>query len=143
MFRQPKEAVMMTRSTLTRTIAAFAASLVLIVATDGAQARRGDGTRVSSVTADHGVKAPGLRFTRGTRTFVNGIEAPMGTNAPARDPIVRDHSGPNGEGGVTVTSHPRQPNPCSGFFHGCLEESRDHRGGWKAPPGRTVHDHRN
>jgi len=127
------------RSTLTGTAAAFATGLVLLATVDGALARHVGDARVLKIDR---LKTPDRDFTKRTEIVVTG-KVPPGTNAPVSDPVVRNHSGPNGEGGVTVTAAPRKPSPCSGFFHACLEESRDHRSGWKAPSGSAVRDHRN
>ena len=126
------------RTALTETV--FAAVLILLATAHGVLARHvGD---APFLKIDR-LKTPERDFTRKANVVVTGIKVPAGTNAPVSDPVVRNHDDPNGQGGVTVTSTPRKPNPCSGFFHACLEEGRDHRSGWKAPPGSTAHDHRN
>jgi hypothetical protein len=141
------------RSTFTCLAAALAAGMVLSLAIGGAQAR-GDGGHDGASShflnsihpiAYHGPMVPDHRgFLPGPGSGLDGIKAPIGgTNAPVSDPDVRVHNGPNGQGGVTVTSTPRPPNPCSGIAYTCLEELRDHRSDWKGPSGSIVNDHRN
>ena len=140
------------RSTFTCLVAVLVAGMVLSLAIGGAEAR-GDGGHdgASSHFLDsihpivyHGPMAPDHRgFLPGPGSVLDGIKVPVaGTNAPVSDPVVRVHNGPNGQGGVTVTSTPRPPNPCSGIAYTCLEELRDHRSEWKGPSGSIVNDHR-
>jgi hypothetical protein len=140
------------RSTFTCLAAVLAAGMVSSLAIGGAEARGDgghDGASSHFLNAIHPIAyhGPMVRdhrgFLPGPGSVLDGIKAPVGTNAPVSDPAVRVHDGPNGQGGVTVSSKPRQPNPCSGIVHSCLEELRDHRSDWKGPSGSIVNDHRN
>jgi hypothetical protein len=132
------------RSTFTCLVAVLVAGMVLSLAIGGAEARGDgghDGASSHFLDSIHTIVYHG-RFLPGPGSVLDGIKAPVGTNAPVSDPDVRVHNGPNGQGGVTVTPTPRRPNPCSGIIHSCLEEIRDHRSDWRGPSGSIVNDHR-